>query len=84
MLLPLQDSNDCVRDAARALMAAATDPSLVSPGHLPPQLRSFEALWPSEGAGLSPEQLQQHSVELLCSAAACLYHDKLVPERWGI
>lgn len=80
----LQDSNDCVRDAARALMAAATDPSLAAPGaasRLPPQLHTFEALWAGREGAPPPELLAQHSTELLCCAAACLYHDKLVPER---
>lgn len=77
-------------------MAAATDPSLMTPpggpagGRLPPQLAAFEALWGpglegapggGVGGGPSPELLAQHSTDLLCCAAACLYHDKLVPER---
>lgn len=88
-LLCFQDSNDCLREAAKELMAAATDPTLRAPTaaglppRLPPQVTAFQALWGEGGAPAPPSQLQlqQHSAELLCCAAACLYHDKLVPER---
>ena len=78
----LQDGNDCIRDAARVLMAAATDPSHHPAGHHPPHLASFEALCSATRGEVPPDLLAQHSAELLCCAAACLYHDKLVPERW--